>query len=323
MPSVHQDPMRSPYTTTITDEALRRGIGMRVIDASVPVFELFLGKRTIRCYRSLTDRTGAVTFYLAQHKFRAGCFLRERGFPVPEQHLFTGTARARAFLERYAPVVVKPCSQWGARGVSTGIVSGHDLQRALRRARRFEADVMLEHMVPGDDHRLVFIDYRFVCALQRRPACVTGSGGRTIRELIRAHNSRATGIDPANKIPLDRETVRFLSDTGWSLDSTPHAGQSVVVRRTANYNTGGSVHDISDTVDAGLVDMGRRIVEAARLPVAGIDVLRTADGRHTHVIELAPDLAISPRGGAVIAERFIDYLFPETARPGQASSRNR
>lgn len=305
--------MLSPYTTTITDEALRRGIAVHVIDASVPVFELCHGSSTIRCYRSLSDRVGAVTFHLTQNKYLAGCFLRERGFPVPPQELYANFNQALNFLKRHSPIVVKPCMQWGARGVATNITTQEDLKTALRNARRFEPDILLEKMVPGDDYRLVFINYRFVSALQRRPACVIGNGSSTVRTLIAAQNRRSAAVDPANRIPLDRETVRFLDTNGFSFDSIPDDGQKVTVRQTANYHTGGSVHDITEKVSPDLIDLGSRIVKAAGLPVAGIDCMRSADGLQTHVIELAPDLAISPRGGRRIAEKFIDYLFPETA----------
>ena len=313
MPVSTTDPMLSPYTTTITNEALRRGISVRVIDASVPVFELCHGSSTIRCYRSLSDRVGAVTFHLTQNKYLAGCFLRERGFPVPPQELYAVFNQALDFLEQHSPIVVKPCMQWGARGVATNITTQHDLKNALKNARRFEPDILLEKMVTGDDYRLVFINYCFVSALQRRPACVIGNGSSTVRKLIAAQNRRSTAIDPVHRIPLDRETGRFLHTIGFSFDSIPDAGQTVIVRQTANYHTGGSVHDITEQVGADLIDLGKRIVKAAGLPVAGIDCMRSADGLQTHVIELAPDLAISPRGGQRIAEHFIDYLFPETA----------
>jgi D-alanine-D-alanine ligase-like ATP-grasp enzyme len=313
MPELNSNPMLSPYTTTITNEALRRGIMVRVINPSVPIFELCHGSSTIRCYRSLSDRVGAVTFHLTQNKYLAGCFLRERGFPVPAQELYATFNQALDFLEQHSPIVVKPCMQWGARGVATNITTQHDLKTALKNARRFEPDILLEKMVTGDDYRLVFINYRFVSALQRRPARVIGNGSSTVRKLIAAQNRRSTAIDPVHRIPLDRETERFLHTTGFSFESIPDAGQTVTVRQTANYHTGGSVHDITGQVSADLIDLGKRIVKAAGLPVAGIDCMRSKDGQQTHVIELAPDLAISPRGGQRIAEHFIDYLFPETA----------
>jgi len=313
MATMIPDPMHSPYTTTITDEALSRGIEVRVIDPAVPVFELCHEGHSVRCYRSLTDRVGAVTFHLMQNKYLAGRFLRERGFPVPEQELFTSFPRALQFLEQYAPIVVKPCTQWGARGVSTAISTPSELKAALRTARRFEPDIVLERMVAGEDYRLVYIDYRFVCALQRRPACVTGNGRDTLRALIKAQNRHCMIIDPVHRIPLNRETARFLQMSGYTYESVPEAGCKVTVRRTANYHTGGTVHDVTAQVAPVLIALGKRVVTAAALPVAGVDCMRTSDGLQTHVIELAPDLAISPRGGGIIARHFIDYLFPETA----------
>ena len=169
MPVSTTDPMLSPYTTTITNEALRRGITVRVIDASVPIFELCHGSSTIRCYRSLTDRVGAVTFHLTQNKYLAGRFLRDHGFPVPAQELYANFNQARGFLEQHRRIVVKPCMQWGARGVATNITTQDDLKTALKNARRFEPDILLEKMVAGDDYRLVL----YQLPLCERPAAQT------------------------------------------------------------------------------------------------------------------------------------------------------
>ena len=72
--------MNTVYTTTITREAKRRGIGIEVIDADTPIFLLKYGGRSIRCYNALTDAVGAVTFHLAQDKRLANVFLARYGF---------------------------------------------------------------------------------------------------------------------------------------------------------------------------------------------------------------------------------------------------
>ena len=50
----------------------------------------------------------------------------------------------------------------------------------------------------------------------------------------------------------------------------------------------------------------------AGLPLLGVDFLVDETDQSFKVVELAPDVAISPRGGKVVAKRYIDYLFPET-----------
>jgi len=304
--------MDSVYTTTITDEARRRGISVTVIDPSVPIFSLSHKGSCVRCYRSLTDRVGAVTFHLTQNKHLAASFLRGHGFPVPAHQLYTNMSDAYRFLDRYRSIVVKPCSQWGARGVSTHISDSYELRLAVRKARRYEKSVLLEECVSGTDQRLIFIDYRFVAALQRTPAFISGNGSDTLRSLIQKKNAETRKIDPVNTIPLDRETLRCLKLAGHTYDSVPLNGRHIQVRFTSNYHTGGSVKDISTLVSSDLKALAEKIVLDAQLPVTGVDFLVDEKSGKAYIIELAPDLAISPRSGKIVAQRFLDYLFPET-----------
>ena len=136
--------MKTVYTTTITQEARRRGIGIEVIDAETPIFILSHGGRKIRCYNSLTDRVGAVTFHMAQDKRLAHVFLERYGFPVPRQMKYSRLDKAMAFLAKYKSVVVKPCREWGGRGVAVAVTTMADLKRAIERALKFSEDVVIE-----------------------------------------------------------------------------------------------------------------------------------------------------------------------------------
>lgn len=304
--------MDSPYTTTITDEAEKRGISVEVIDPDIPIYSLVYQGKKIRCCRSLTDRVGAITFQMTQNKHIANTFLKKHGFPVPDQELFTTHERAEKFLKRYKNIVVKPCSQWGARGVSVKINRMAELKAAVRAAAKFEENVILEEYVPGEDNRLIFVDYRFVAAIRRFPACVIGNGTDSIRSLIRQKNALADKQDPVNRIPLDRETLRNLSAMKLDYSTVPGKGKKINVRMNANYHTGGTVEVVTDRVDKKLISVAEKIVRLTELPVAGVDFLVNRRTGRYRVVELAPDLAISPRGGRVVAKHFIDSLFPET-----------
>ncbi len=306
--------MNSVYTTTITEEARRRGIGIRVIDPVTPIFILRYKGRQVRCYNALTDRVGAVTFHLTQNKRLANVFLESCGFPVPAQESFTDLGAAQKFLERHRRIVVKPCTQWGGRGVSVGVRTFGELERAIRFARRYEQDIILEQCVKGVDYRLIFVDFRFVAAIRRRPARVTGNGWGSIRSLIRARNRIERKTDPSHVIPIDAETGRNLEVLGYSWDTVPPAGRSIPVRLTSNYQTGGDVDVITDLVSRDLVRLAQRAVKALGVPVIGIDFLVDEKTGHAWLIELSPDLAISPPEGGEVARHFINYLFPETKR---------
>ena len=82
----------------------------------------------------------------------------------------------------------------------------------------------------------------------------------------------------------------------------------------SNYHTGGTVEVVTDTVSRDLVGVAGKIVALAELPVCGVDFLVNKRTGKYWIVELAPDLAISPRGGKIVAKYFIDYLFPETIK---------
>lgn len=304
--------VKTVYTTTITQEAKRRGIGIEVIDAETPIFILSHDGRKIRCYNSLTDRVGAVTFHLAQDKHLANAFLARYGFPVPRQMKYSRLDQAFVFLAKYKSVVVKPCREWGGRGVAVAVTTMADLKRAIERARNFSEDVVIEQYVEGVDHRLIFVDGRFVAAIRREPAFVVGNGASSIRSLILQKNALACHADASNRIPLDAETRRNLAAFNLDYGSVPRKGKIVPVRRTSNYHTGGSVTEITEVVNADLVREAQKIARLFDIPVLGVDFLfNSQTGRHW-VIELSPDLAISPPEGGKVARHFLDYLFPKT-----------
>jgi len=304
--------MNSIYTTTITREAQRRGIGIEVIDPITPVFVLKYKTKQIRCYNALTDQVGAVTFHLAQNKRLANIFLKSNGFHVPAQEPFSDLSAARLFLKKHKTIVVKPCTQWGGRGVSVAVRTTRELTRAIVFARKFEDEMVLEEFVSGEDYRLIFVNYHYVAAIRRRAARVTGNGRDSIRKLIQTQNRIERKLDPSHIIPLDSETARNLTALGLKWGTVPAAGRDVQVRLTSNYHTGGSVDIVTREVSPKLVKLAAQAAKKLGVPVIGIDFLVNEKTGRFWLIELSPDLAISPPEGDIVVRHFIDYLFPET-----------
>lgn len=305
--------MDSVYTSTIINAAKKRGIGIEVIDSQLPVFALSYGEKTVRCYNGLTDDVGAATFHLAHDKGAANRFLKNFGFPVPGQQVVTTFAKALAFMELYESIVVKPVSQWGGRGVSTHVSNAADLRAAISFARRYCDEVVLEECISGIDWRLVFVNYQYVCAIQRDAAVVYGDGISTIRELIKKKNKFSRAIDISNTIPLERETRRCIEAAGVTYDSILEKNEKLVVRRTSNYHTGGTVEIVTDKVPAVMIDAGERVAKLLGVRLLGVDMLVDISTNRFTIIEMSPDMAISPPEGGIVAEAFLDNLFPDTA----------
>jgi D-alanine-D-alanine ligase-like ATP-grasp enzyme len=310
--------MLTPYTTTLTDAAARRGIRVTFINADpdLPIFDLSKNGATVRCFNALTDRVGTATYHLVNNKRACHDWLARQRIPVPAQTVYEDAHHARAldFLRAHAPVVVKPCMQWGGRGVSMGVRTPADLHAAVRFARRFEPDVLLEETVPGDDLRVILVGGELAAAIRRSPAAVTGDGVRTLRQLILRRNAARRKEDPSNVIPWDAETRRNLAELGRRPDEVPAKGERVRVRLTNNYHTGGSVEVVTDAVPARALRIAQRIVRGLELPLAGVDFLIDRATRRLTVIEVSPDMAISPPEGETVAKRFLDFLFRERPR---------
>jgi len=64
-------------------------------------------------------------------------------------------------------------------------------------------------------------------------------------------------------------------------------------------------------VDRRLVLAARKIARLIAIPVIGIDLLYDQACNSYWVVELSPDLAISPPEGGQVAKHFLDYLFPD------------
>ncbi|MBU4211644.1 MAG: hypothetical protein KKD33_03560, partial [Verrucomicrobia bacterium] len=141
-----------------------------------------------------------------------------------------------------------------------------------------------------------------------------------IRSLILQKNVRVCHVDASNRIPLDAETRRNLAVFGLNYGSVLRKGKTVQVRLTSNYHTGGAVIEITESVSTDLVREAQKIVRLFDVPVIGVDFLVNSKTGQHWVIELSPDLAISPPEGGKVARHFLDYLFPE-AKPRAISAR--
>jgi D-alanine-D-alanine ligase-like ATP-grasp enzyme len=110
-----------------------------------------------------------------------------------------------------------------------------------------------------------------------------------------------------------------VAGQGLSLDSVLEPGREIVVRKTANLHTGGSIHDVTGIVHPRLVDAACAAARAIKIPVVGIDfMVRRATEPDYVFIEANERPGLANHEPQPTAERFIDYLFPHS-RPIPAS----
>jgi GNAT-family acetyltransferase (TIGR03103 family) len=303
------------YTRLIVDEALRRGIAVEITDAARGGLVLQCGGRAVRTFESLSELTSAVAFRICDDKRLTRQVLAAAGLPVAPGRVATFDGADAAFLAEHGEVVVKPARGEGGTGVTVGVTTLPELRSASAAARRHCPDVLLERLCPGDDLRVVVIGDEVVAASVRRPATVVGDGRRTVAELIEARSAaRAAATGGASTIPLDAETRRVVEGWGRRLEDVLPEGQRLVVRRTANVHTGGTIHDVTAALHPALATGALAVARAIGIPVVGVDlVVEAVDRPDFVVVEANEQPGLANHEPQPTAPRFIDLLFPETA----------
>jgi len=311
----------NPYAGIIVKEALRRGIGVKVVDAAHGYFDLTFGGRSVACRESLTDQTSAVAMSRCDDKRVTRRILAAGGLNVPRQYPAGEADENRKVLATLPRVVVKPARGEQGNGISVDLQTVEDLEKGVRRARRFCPDVILEEFVAGEDLRLIVIDYRMVAAAVRRPPVLVGTGRHSLRTLIKKYNRRrAAATGGEGRLPMDAETKRCLKLAGYRLDDVPAAETKIPARKTANLHTGGTITDVTADIHSGLGEVGVQAARALDIPVTGLDLVVPDLTRPDYwIIEANERPGLANHEPQPTAERFIDFLFPQTAaaQPGK------
>jgi GNAT-family acetyltransferase (TIGR03103 family) len=264
----------NPYAMIIVNEARRRGISVDVHNASAAVFSLSYGGRTIRCRESLSDLTNAVGMTICDDKELTHEFLAAAGVRVPLHRRCGSEEENVAFLEEHGRIVVKPVCGEQGVGISVDVRTPRELEAALGHAESACERVLIDKQ-------------------SRRRAAATGG---------------------ESAIPVDDETERCVRLAGHTLDDVLPPAETILVRKTANVHTGGTIHDVTADLHPALADAAVTAARALQMPVVGLDLIVPAVDQSDYVVVEANERpGLANHEPQPTAERFIDLLFPQTA----------
>jgi GNAT-family acetyltransferase (TIGR03103 family) len=315
------DEALGPYASIITEEACRRGILVEIVDAEAGMFRLSLGGRVINCRESLTDATSAVALTRCDNKALTHRLLSQAGLCVPAQSEVSSTDEALDFLRNYERIVIKPARGEQGNAVAVDLRDTDDVIAAYELAASTGDTVLAEEFRAGMDLRIVVINNEVVAAALRLPAAIIGTGRHSVRELIsRQSRRRRAATDGESEIPIGEETLRCLSEAGLTLSDVPEVGQEIVVRKTANLHTGGTLQDVTKQLHPRLEAAALKAARALEIPVVGLDLIITAPESPRYVIIEANERpGLANHEPQPTAERLLDFLFPATASYGEAT----
>jgi GNAT-family acetyltransferase (TIGR03103 family) len=316
------DDALNPYARIITDEALRRGIAVEVIDAPSGLFRLSLGGRVVSCRESLTDATSAVALARCDDKALTHRLLRGAGLRVPGQAVLADEGEAQRFLEQYRRIVIKPARGEQGTAVAVDLRETGEVCEAFHAAAAIGETVLAEEYVEGQDLRIIVINNELVAAAVRQPATVIGTGRHSIADLIEKQSRRrAAATGGESRIPVDGETLRCIAQAGYDLEDVLPAGTELAVRKTANLHTGGTLHDVTDRLHPRLAEVALEAARVLEIPVLGLDMIVSAPESFNYaIIEANERPGLANHEPRPTAEKLLDFLFPATAGFSPATS---
>ena len=179
----------------------------------------------------------------------------------------------------------------GGIGDTAGVRTDLQLRRAVLLAARKAQRVLVEALVPGDVHRLLFLDGELLDVIRREPPHVVGDGTASIRDLIARENDRpAAGPGPARgRTAHDDARLRIHARARRRQPALgARHGHRVQVKTTTNHAGPADCHTVRTVLPPGSSNSSAA-VRATGLRLAGVDLITTD-----------PTLPLERTGGAVI-----------------------
>lgn len=315
-------------THALIDAAEQRRIPWFRLSPQGLFIQLGEGNRQSRSLSTLTEHSTTPASRLSLNKAATHDLLQKLGIPVPRYRIVTSPEHAlQAAHELSYPLVLKPIFGGKGIGVQVDIRNESQLLRIFSESHLRHSRLMLETMVPGDDHRLLVVSGRLVATARRTPAHVIGDGTHTVAQLVEQLNRDPRRGGGSQKIlvrvPLDA-VLPDLAEQGITPDLIPPPGMVVRLRRTANIHTGATAEDVSEQVHPDNRALAERVTRIIGLDVAGIDLL-TPDitrswrevGGAVCEVNAAPGLRVHVTSGLTpseVAGPILEMLFPTAAQ---------
>lgn len=313
-----------PSTYAIVSAAERRKIPFERLEDGL--VRLGYGNRMRYIQAAVSGQTSAVAVDIAGNKQLTRQLLEQAGLPAPAGRIVRSPEEAIDVARDFGgPVVVKPLDGNQGKGVSLNLSDPADIATAYKAACEYSRYVVVERLARGRDYRVIVINGRLIAASEKTPAHVTGDGQHTIRELVDIANQDPRRGDnhskPLSKISWDAIVESFLARSGRTTDTIPAAGETVLLRESANLSTGGEARDVTDDVHPEIAEMCERASRVIGLDICGIDLV-TPDisqpwSGEGGIIELnaAPGLRMHhhPASGKPrdVGAAIVDMLFPD------------
>jgi len=216
------------------------------------------------------------------HKIKIKKELKRMNIPVVDSFVFDDIYKAKYYLEKRRinfPLVVKPLGGSLSKGVTTGIESENEFIRAIKKARKYALNFIVERHISGDCFRSTLVNFKHIATVKRIPANVVGTGRHSVRDLVAVKNLDERRGDKKrkdttlHKLYIGKVAKKLLRKQGLSPKSIIEKGRRVYLHTKITVVTGADLFDVTDEVYPGTVLMLENIARNFDSRVLGIDIV--------------------------------------------------
>jgi D-alanine-D-alanine ligase-like ATP-grasp enzyme len=293
---------RAAFSRTMWAEAAE-SVQATMVELAAQLFQFRRNEAVAHVLGQRTPFADPVSIQLASAKDLAYQVLASADVPIPDRLMLSRDDLGPAFdflTSGTTPCVVKPARGGGAgQGVTTSIVTAHQLESALKRAGLTSEKLLVEREIAGEHFRFLLLDGELLDVLERGRPRVVGDGASTIEELMFAEYERRLA-DPTTwkPFPVDLDCLFTLELQGLRPSSVPGPGQTVIAKGATNISGRSECSTFRGEISPSVLATVRTAAAALGVRLAGVDVV-TAD--------LSSSLQAS--GGVVLEVNPIPGLF--------------
>lgn len=265
-------------TQLVIEKAYLAGMSVKIIDRQqnkVLINDFLIEKATLNPFDS---RRGLA---IIDSKVKTNDFLTKQKYLTTKQLRFLKIESAIAQYQKLAnkKIVIKPVHTNFSQGITIflKVFSYEAFVGAIKHAFSFDKQIIIENFVAGIEYRFLVINNKFVGALERTPANVTGDGKANIAELIAQKNKHYLRGEnyklPLEKIKIDQIVKNTLAEQKLTLTSVIKAKQKIFLRHNSNISTGGDTKSVTFELHPKYKKMAIAISKKLGLKVCGFDVI--------------------------------------------------
>lgn len=198
--------------------------------------------------------------------------LESEYIPVPHGKSVTSYEEAlTVFKKLRKPVIIKP--RLGSRGrhTTTHITTEEDLRAAFESAQKLCKFVIVEEHLTGSVYRGTLVGGKVVGILRGDPPRITGTGDKTIRELIDIKNTQK---DSRIKDVIIHEQLEvFLTRLGYTLDTVLEKNITIDLSEKIGISYGGSSREMLVETHPKIITELTHAGKIVNSPVIGFDFI--------------------------------------------------